>query len=137
MNNLSELSRQLRMRYDESFQDWAVVNADANRINEFFQLYQLGTLDSQTETYLVELIVYSLDQKLTQEAIGREKWSEEDLRQNWQKLVQILRAHQDRYEYLIRHILSGREAILEEEIEEYYPILLLFEKEFADFTEVE
>ena len=135
MNSLSELSRQLGMRYDESFQDWAIVNAAADRVNEFLQLYQSRTLGAQVETDLVELIVYSLDQKLTQEIIGREKWSKEDLMQNWRELVQILRDDQDRYDYLIRHILSGRASILEEEIEEYYPILLLFEQEFPNFVE--
>ena len=132
MTTLIELSQYLKVVHYEGIQDWAIVNADSYRVGEFIKIHQSQIASGEAEENLVELITYSLDKKLTQKAIGRELWSEGELKQDWQNLLCILRSHRGKYDDFIHHVLSGRDFILEEEIEEYYPILLLFEEEFPD-----
>ena len=58
---MDRLNTLLRLPYHEGMQDWAVELADADRVEEFCDVYETGELDNETRFALMALIVSCLD----------------------------------------------------------------------------
>jgi hypothetical protein len=131
LNNLSDLSHRLGIEFDPSLQDWEILNADPERVGEFIDVYHSEHLNEGLRVNLVLLIIHSLERKISQQNSAHGLGSPQD----WRRLVHILRERQKEYAWIIRHELSIREYLLEEEIPEYNLLLALFEEEFGDISQ--
>jgi len=128
LKTLSDLSHRLGIEPGLSLQDWEIINADTGRVPEFIDFYYSEELNESLRVNLVLLIIHSLERKIGQQSTTQESNSTQD----WCRLVHILRERQEEYTFIIRHNLSRREWVLEEEISECAPLLPLFEEEFND-----
>jgi len=57
-------------------EDWDLIFADPNRVEEFCTIYEDGELDADEKTSLMELIVASYDRALTENDLPKKSVTE-------------------------------------------------------------
>lgn len=135
INSRSELSVLLDLRYPSDVQDWRIVNADGDKIGLFLDVYTSKNLPQNLQIDLIELILNSLNSKLSDRVDENGFISDKESEKYWFVFLEILHQKREDVQFVIDDVLEWRGYAPEEEIKECLPILLLFEKEFGGTPE--
>jgi len=135
IKNRSDLSDLLNLRYSSEVQDWRIVNADDEKVGLFLYVYKSNNLSQDLQLDLIELILNSLNSKLSDQVDENGFIFDKDSEEYWRVFLGILNQKRRDVQFMIDDVLQWRGYAPEEEIKECLPILLLFEKEFGGTTE--